>query len=553
MDYPELVRAAGKGDVKAFVALTRRFQRLAFGSALSLVGDVHAAEDVAQEAFLAAWLALPRLADPAAFPGWLRSIVRHHAYRVLRRPRPSLVPLADAADLPSQSPAPDQHLESGDRLSGVLAALAALPPGLREPATLYYLHECSQQDVAVFLDLPLPTVNNRLHAARSQLKQRTLAMMEDTRRPHGPSDDFANRIGRLVNARGELIEALFDPASLPDLLAELLVSDEANKRAVAVQVVQRPGGGIVRGIAAANMDGLPIGATVLNSERQTTSASRRIEFAQVTPLLATRRFEAGCRRQFVETGIKVIDVMCPLVAGGTVVIAGEPGAGLVVLMEELVRRLSKGTLPISLFLLVPPFSAKWPASIEEGFTLAGALKQEGYSEGTLGAVETFFLRGQEEPWTASALSEFSAADVVIHLSAEVAKAKLYSPIDPRTCRSRLLESGGAGASHAAVARRVRETLTALPWDDSDETDNTASPAMVARAWKLMHFFTQPFFAAERHTERKGSHVSLAEALRGCEEIIDGQHDDLPLEAFYFGGTIEEIRRRPRGNSAATAD
>ena len=64
-----LVRRASRGDVKAFVELTRRYQHLVFGSALALVHDFQQAEDVTQEAFVAAWSALPRLTDPLAFPG----------------------------------------------------------------------------------------------------------------------------------------------------------------------------------------------------------------------------------------------------------------------------------------------------------------------------------------------------------------------------------------------------------------------------------------------------------------------------------------------------
>ena len=85
MDHEQLVRRAGGGDVEAFVELTSRFQQFAFGSALALVRDFQQAEDVVQEAFVAAWSALPTLAEPAAFPGWLRGIVRHHAFRLRRR------------------------------------------------------------------------------------------------------------------------------------------------------------------------------------------------------------------------------------------------------------------------------------------------------------------------------------------------------------------------------------------------------------------------------------------------------------------------------------
>lgn len=163
-------------------------------------------------------------------------------------------------------------------------------------------------------------------------------MVESTLRAQGLPDDFANRIGRLVTARSGLIEALFDPASLPDLLSELLISDEANKRAVSVQVVQRTDDGIVRGIATTPVDAVPSSATVLNTGHQTPTPVYQIGFERIVPLLAGRAAAARSENRLIETGIKVIDVMCPLVAGGSVTLAGEYGAGLTVVMEELVRR-----------------------------------------------------------------------------------------------------------------------------------------------------------------------------------------------------------------------
>jgi RNA polymerase sigma factor (sigma-70 family) len=236
MDHESLARRAGSGDIRAFVELTRRFQHFAFGSALALVNDFQQAEDVVQDAFVAAWSALPTLEDPAAFPGWLRSIVRHHAFRVLRRKRMQALPLEAALEVSSEEPAPDHRLEQRQRAAIALAAIAELPGWLREPATLFFVHECSHQDIATFLNLSLATVNNRLHAARSQLKQRMLTMVTETLQAHALPDDFAHRIGRLIEARGNVVEALFDPSSPPELLSELAVSDEAQRRAVAVQL-----------------------------------------------------------------------------------------------------------------------------------------------------------------------------------------------------------------------------------------------------------------------------------------------------------------------------
>lgn len=94
-------------------------------------------------------------------------------------------------------------------------------------------------------------------------------MVAETLQAHGLPDDFANRIGRLVAARGEVIEALFDPHSLPALLTELAVSDEANRRTITVQVVQRPGGGIERGVIAS-----PPGENTARSDRAELAVPR---------------------------------------------------------------------------------------------------------------------------------------------------------------------------------------------------------------------------------------------------------------------------------------
>jgi RNA polymerase sigma factor (sigma-70 family) len=240
MDTEHLVRRATEGDLSAFVELTRRFQHLAFGSALALVGDFHHAEDVVQEALVAAWSSLPRLAEPKAFPGWLRSIVRHHAFRAVRRRHLEEVPLEAATGVASDDIVSDEHIEQRQQVCTVLAVVAELPARLREPATLFYIHECSHQDIALFLGLSLTTVNNRLHAARSKLKKRMLTMVSETLHSHALPDDFANQIGRLIEARGQVIEASFDPNALPDLLAELVLSDEANGRPVTVRVVNVP-------------------------------------------------------------------------------------------------------------------------------------------------------------------------------------------------------------------------------------------------------------------------------------------------------------------------
>jgi RNA polymerase sigma factor (sigma-70 family) len=538
MELEDLVRRAAQRDVAAFVELTRRFQQFAFGSALAMVGDFHRAEDVVQEAFLATWTSLPTLAEPAAFPAWLRSVVRHHASRRLRRGYLETAPLAAAVELPADEPAADDRLDRRNQARLALAAIAGLPVPLREVAALFYVHDCSHQDIAAFLGLSVTTVNNRLHAARTKLKERTIAMVSDTLHAHSLPDDFAHRIGRLVAARGNVVEALFDPQSLPDLLSELAISDEANKRAVTVQVVQRPGGGLVRAVTVTAADALPRGATVLNSLRHTETPIDAASFGRVVNALAGPTAGPAPAPKLLETGIKAIDVLCPLMVGGTVAIAGELGAGTTVVMEELVRRLSGGTDRVSLFVVAP----SWEGERTPGYSHAELLKKEGFSEGTLGAVQSFFLRADDGPWTKDRLDGLAPADAVIHLSGDLAKAKIYPCVDPRSSRSRLLEHNGADGRHREIAGRVREAVSLLLAGGECTGEDAGK---LERRRRLANFLSQPFFCAEAWTHQPGSHVSLEEALADCSAILDGRHDDLPADAFYFGGTVAELRMKGR--------
>ena len=120
-------------------------------------------------------------------------------------------------------------------------------------------------------------------------------MVTDTLHAHALPDEFAHRIGRLIETRGEVVEALFDPVALPDLMTELTVSDEARKGSVTVQVMQRPGGGIVRGLALTAPEQLPRGATVLNSRRRTLEPVDQLQFDRLVPLLTAATTTAGCQ------------------------------------------------------------------------------------------------------------------------------------------------------------------------------------------------------------------------------------------------------------------
>jgi RNA polymerase sigma factor (sigma-70 family) len=534
MDLEGLVGRAREGDLEAFAEVTRRFQQMAFGYALALLRDLQQAEDVVQESFVAAWFGLRTLADPAAFPGWFRSIVRHQAHRLLRQRHWDPLPLDAAAAIPAADGAPDARLERGQRIATVLDAIGRLPASLREVITLFYVHECTQQDIATFLGLPVTTVNNRLHAARTQLKRRTLTMVKDTLEAHRLPDDFAARIGRIVRARDGVVEVLFDPTSLPDPLTELTVSDQARRRAVTVQVIQLLKDGVVRCVPLAPSDGLAPGMTVLSSGRRSEGTLSREALDGAVRRLTGPPTDVGPLPDLLETGIKIVDVMCPIVRGGTVAIAGEYRAGSMVVVEELAWRLRGEPGGVSIFAFIPP---------GPGMSFQEVWEKEGYTGGTVGSVQTFYFVGDEE-WTAERLARLPAVDAIIRLSQGLAQLGIYPTVDAVLSRSRGLDDGVVDPEHALIAERIRNALVAAAGDGGPRVPPAgAADPVKRRARKLWLFFAQPFFVAESYTRRPGVFVSRAEALRGCCEILDGLHDDLPDEAFYFTGGIDEVRAR----------
>ena len=178
----------------AFGRLVERFQDMAYGYAYSVLGDFHLAEDAAQEAFITAFRQLGSLREPAAFAGWLRRLVRTACSRLVREKGPAAVSLAAAEGVSAEGAEPASLVEKTEIRDKVLAAIRSLPQPQREVTTLFYINGYSQKDIAGFLELPVTTVNDRLHASRKRLKERMLTMVEETLHRSAPDERFSAKI-----------------------------------------------------------------------------------------------------------------------------------------------------------------------------------------------------------------------------------------------------------------------------------------------------------------------------------------------------------------------
>lgn len=147
-----------------------------------------------------------------------------------------------------------------------------------------------------------------------------------------------------------------------------------------------------------------------------------------------------------------------------------------------------------------------------------------------------------DPAPATAFAHLDATTV---LSRQLTELGIYPAVDPLDSTSRILDPRIVGEEHYAVARRVQailqrykelqDIIAILGMDELSEDDKLT----VSRARKIQRFLSQPFFVAEAFTGSKGRYVKLADTIRGFQEIVDGKHDDLPEQAFYMVGTIEE--------------
>lgn len=149
------------------------------------------------------------------------------------------------------------------------------------------------------------------------------------------------------------------------------------------------------------------------------------------------------------------------------------------------------------------------------------------------------------------VATFTHLDATIALDRSIVEKGIYPAVDPLTSTSRILDPNIVGLEHYNTAREVQQVLqrykdlqdiiAILGIDELGENDKL----LVARARKVERFFSQPMYVAEKFTGRPGRYVSLRDTVQGFREILDGNCDDLPEQAFYMVGTIDEVRERAK--------
>jgi RNA polymerase sigma-70 factor, ECF subfamily len=178
-ELSQLVEAAQAGDSEAYAALMQRFQGMAYTIASRYVGDHHLAQDIVQDAIIEAFLHLPQLKEPSAFPGWFRQIVFRQCTRLLRQGTLTYYSLeAASADLVAESDTEELVMQA-EREASVRSALASLPRHEQLVAALFYGCGYSYNEVSAFLKIPITTVKKRLHSARQKLRMQLQATLRD--------------------------------------------------------------------------------------------------------------------------------------------------------------------------------------------------------------------------------------------------------------------------------------------------------------------------------------------------------------------------------------
>ncbi|MDO8894018.1 MAG: F0F1 ATP synthase subunit beta [Nitrosomonas sp.] len=447
--------------------------------------------------------------------------------------------------------------------------------------------------------------------------------------------------GKIVQCIGAVIDVEFSREFIPKVYDALIMEGSE----LTLEVQQQLGDGVVRTIALGSSDGLRRGMMVKNTGKQITVPVGTKTLGRIMDVLGRPIDEMGeigaeqtmsihreapafdelsASTELLETGIKVIDLICPFAKGGKVGLFGGAGVGKTVNMMELIRNIAIEHSGYSVFAGVGERTREGNDFYHEmkeskvldkvalvygqmneppgnrlrvaltGLTMAESFRDEGRDvlffvdniyRYTLAGTEVSALLGRmpsavgyqptlaeemgrlQERITStktgsitsiqavyvpaddltdpSPATTFGHLDATVVLSRDIASLGIYPAVDPLDSTSRQLDPQVVGEEHYNTARAVQQTLqrykelrdiiAILGMDELSPEDKLA----VSRARKIQRFLSQPFNVAEVFTGSPGKYVSLKDTIKGFKGIVEGEYDDLPEQAFYMVGGIEE--------------
>src|ERR1700680_4294063 len=169
-------------------------------------------------------------------------------------------------------------------------------------------------------------------------------------------------------------------------------------------------------------------------------------------------------------------------------------------------------------------------------------------KGSVTSVQAIYVPADDLTDPAPATT-FAHLDATTNLTRSLVEQGIYPAVDPLASTSRILDPRIVGEEHYAVAQQVKQILqryrdlqaiiAILGTNELSDDDK----AIVARARKIQRFLSQPFHVAEQFTGMQGKYVPLADTVRSFKEVVEGKHDDLPEQAFYMQGDIEDVKKK----------
>ena len=451
--------------------------------------------------------------------------------------------------------------------------------------------------------------------------------------------------GKVVEIIGAVIHVHFPRESMPNIFDALLIEEGD----LTLEVQQQIGDGIVRTIAMGTTDGLKRGLDVKNTGAPISvpvgdktlgrimnvlgqpvdnagpiKADKKMPIHRAAPTFSEQASEI----ELLETGIKVVDLICPFAKGSKVGLFGGAGVGKTVILMELIRNIAAEHSGSSVFAGVgertregndffhemtdakvidkvalvygqmnePPGNrlrvaltgltmaehfrdsgsdtllfvdniyrytlagtevsallGRMPSAVGYQPTLAeemGVLQERITStkNGSITSIQAVYVPADDltDP---SPATTFAHLDATVVLSRNIAELGIYPAVDPLDSTSRQLDPSIIGQEHYDTTRAVqgvlqkykelKDIIAILGMDELSDEDKLS----VNRARKIQRYLSQPFFVAETFTGTPGKYVSLKDTIKGFQAIVNGDYDDLPEQAFYMIGEIEEAKKK----------